>query len=437
MPSCQNFQRSFLHVSKRSCWPHYDPPTMSFPVSLPFITHHAVPLEEVITYDAPPSLATSTGTPLGTSPSGTMTVQLSKKNDFPGGWRTKTIEIMYDIPSGIQLSYHESPGSPFNGSTRKAYLPNNSEGRKLLARLKHAWSHGLIFTVGTSLTTGDSNVLTWSSIPHKSSLQGGQHGWPDHSYIVDCNNILDSLQVPQDPNDCMTSRPQPLLHDKQHAVKDEKIFYSAPVTLATSNALTGALRPPSSTSATGDCSICLDPLSQCHFVHIQGCGHAFHSKCINAYVNHELKCPICRMPIGEPQGKSPSGSMSIKLSSNDCPGFTNSKAIEITYDIPSGTQHAYHENPGSRHDSTIRTAYLPDNDEGRRLLTRLKYAWTHGLTFRIGTSLTTGTHNAVTWTSIPHKTSLHGGAHGFPDASFISNCNCSLDNLSVPVADAC
>jgi len=410
--------------------------TMSFPVPLPFVAHHAVLLEECLTYDAPPSLSMSTGTPLGKSPSGTMDVNLSR-TVFPGAWRTKTIEIKYDIPSGTQLSYHENPGSSYSGTTRTAYLPNNKDGRKLLARLKHAWAHGLVFTIGTSQTTGQNDAITWSSIPHKTSLQGGEFGWPDENYFSVCNAVLDSLQVPSDLQACTTSRPQQPLSIHRHTVRDERLFYTAPVSLATSNALRGTLQHPSCTLATGDCCICFDPLSQHRFVHIQGCDHAFHFTCINDYLNHELKCPICRHPIGDPQGKSPSGSMSINLSNNDCPGFPNSKAIEIVYDIPPGIQCSYHENPGSRYEGTSRMAFLPDTDEGRRLLTRLKYAWTHGLTFRVGTSLTTGTHNVVTWTSIHHKTSLRGGSHGFPDDNFISNCNGSLDALHVPDADAC
>ena len=77
---------------------------------------------------------------------------------------------------------------------------------------------------------------------------------------------------------------------------------------------------------------------------------------------------------------------------------------------------------------------MPDNDEGRNLLKRLKYAFTHGLTFTIGTSLTTGQSNVVTWSSIHHKTNLRGGAHGFPDPSYISNANEELDALGVPAS---
>ena len=51
--------------------------------------------------------------------------------------------------------------------------------------------------------------------------------------------------------------------------------------------------------------------------------------------------------------------------------------------------------------------------------------------------MTTGIPNQVTWTSIHHKTSLHGGIHGFPDPNYISNVNTELDNLGVPDAETC
>lgn len=242
---------------------------------LSFITNQGMAVEECLNYDALPSLATTgTGTTLGKMPSGSMTVTIGGK--FPCSFRTKTIEILYDIPSGIQLPYHEKPGNPFEGTTHIAYLPNNAEGRKLLIRLKHAWTHGLIFTIGTSLTSGKSDVVTWSSIPHKTSLNGGEYGWPDANYFAVANAAMDALLVPSDPKDCTTSGPQLVLGIPQHIVCNEKIVYTAPVSLATSASVAAALRPPSCTSSTGDCTICLDPLCQKNFVHIQGCNHAFH-----------------------------------------------------------------------------------------------------------------------------------------------------------------
>ena len=108
--------------------------------------------------------------------------------------------------------YHDHPGTPFAGTNRTAYLPNNEEGCHLLTRLKYAWNRGLIFTVGTSLTTQQRNVVTWASIPHKTSLQRGgtaygaqsnPHAFPDPNYLTNCHDTLDAHGVP-DADTCLS-----------------------------------------------------------------------------------------------------------------------------------------------------------------------------------------------------------------------------------------
>ena len=137
--------------------------------------------------------------------------------------------------------------------------------------------------------------------------------------------------------------------------------------------------------------------------------------------------------VGEPQGKSPSGTVSVSVSPNRCSGFKE-ETICITYNIPSGTQLSYHENPGKSYNGKTDTAYLPFNKEGKNLLKRLKYSFLHGITFTVGTSMTSGKRNMCTWASVHHKTSRSGGAHGFPDSNYFSNCNGELDFLGVPSA---
>ena len=95
------------------------------------------------------------------------------------------------------LLLHRNPGAAFTGvKNRVAYLPHNEDGRQLLMRLEWAFVHGLSLTVGTSLTTGQANSVTWSSIPHKSSRTVGSHGFPDPNYFANCNKALDDLSVP-------------------------------------------------------------------------------------------------------------------------------------------------------------------------------------------------------------------------------------------------
>lgn len=68
---------------------------------------------------------------------------------------------------------HSNPGKRFEGIQRTAYLPDNQEGKEVLHLLKKAFDQKLIFTVGTSVTTGMDNQVTWNDIHHKTSMTGG------------------------------------------------------------------------------------------------------------------------------------------------------------------------------------------------------------------------------------------------------------------------
>ncbi|GKY93857.1 E3 ubiquitin-protein ligase dtx3l [Mayamaea pseudoterrestris] len=188
--------------------------------------------------------------------------------------------------------------------------------------------------------------------------------------------------------------------------------------------------------SSSDCAICLNPLNATDVGQVKTCGHEFHLACVHNAIAHSSRCPLCNKNIVEPQGKMPSGDMVYRTWHNvSCTGFAHAGTIEINYSIPSGIQEEYHSSPGSHFLGAVRIAYLPDVSEGRFLLKRLVYAFEHGLTFTIGTSLSTGQLNVVTWASIHHKTSRSGGAHGFPDNSYFWNCNDELDALGVPRAD--
>ena len=67
-----------------------------------------------------------------------------------------------------------------------------------------------------------------------------------------------------------------------------------------------------------------------------------------------------------------------------------------------------HPNPGKWYSGTTRTAYLPDNPEGREISRLLRKAFEARLVFTIGKSNTTGQDNVVIWNDIHHKTSLSG-----------------------------
>jgi len=55
---------------------------------------------------------------------------------------------------------------------RTAYLPDNPEGRQILHLLRRAFEARLVFTIGTSNTTGRDNVIIWNDIHHKTKPNG-------------------------------------------------------------------------------------------------------------------------------------------------------------------------------------------------------------------------------------------------------------------------
>ncbi|XP_037043251.1 uncharacterized protein LOC119079443 [Bradysia coprophila] len=107
------------------------------------------------------------GTEVGTCPN--MKMKISKL-DVPcdGFTRFSTIVIEY-VTQRLR---------------RTAYLPDNETGREVLKLLEIAFERRLIFTVGTSNTTGQENVIVWN-IHHKTARQGGvaTYGYPDPEYF--------------------------------------------------------------------------------------------------------------------------------------------------------------------------------------------------------------------------------------------------------------
>lgn len=68
---------------------------------------------------------------------------------------------------------HPNPGVLYPGTDRVAYLPDSPEGNRVLRLLRRAFAQRLVFTIGTSMTTGMHNVITWNDIHHKTAILGG------------------------------------------------------------------------------------------------------------------------------------------------------------------------------------------------------------------------------------------------------------------------
>ena len=94
-----------------------------------------------------------------------------------------TIVINYSFQSGIQGKEHPNPGQSYGGTSRVAYLPNTPEGCEVLQLLRRAFTSRLVFTVGTSATTGLHNQITWNDIHHKTTTHGGPYGYGILMYV--------------------------------------------------------------------------------------------------------------------------------------------------------------------------------------------------------------------------------------------------------------
>ncbi|KAK2156913.1 hypothetical protein LSH36_202g06028 [Paralvinella palmiformis] len=142
------------------------------------------------------------------------------------------------------------------------------------------------------------------------------------------------------------------------------------------------------------------------------CKHTFCTSCIDeCFKKCGPKCPSCGQLYGTLTGSQPrNGRMTVqKTRYLRLPGFKKYGTIVIDYDIPSGTQGPEHPHPGKYYTGTHRTAYLPNNDEGNKVLRLLHKAFDARLIFTVGTSSTTGIDDSVTWNDIHHKTATYGG----------------------------
>ncbi|KAG9341440.1 hypothetical protein JZ751_019250, partial [Albula glossodonta] len=150
-----------------------------------------------------PSCKTIYGEKTGTQPKGKMEIY-SIPQPLPGHPDCGTIQIIYSIPPGIQGPEHPNPGQPYTcrGFPRLCFLPDNHKGRKVLELLKVAWTRRLIFTVGTSSTTGEPDTVVWNEIHHKTEMMSNisGHGYPDPNYL---DNVLSELAAQGVTEECL------------------------------------------------------------------------------------------------------------------------------------------------------------------------------------------------------------------------------------------
>lgn len=172
-------------------------PTVQLPQCEKHGFHHECILHCIVNESLKcPVCSTIYGRPMmGNQPDGTMTVE-NFDYRLPGHPEVSTIVITYYFPPSRQRADHPTPGRPLPGDTRRAFLPNNTQGQEILRLLRIAWERKLIFTVGISLTFGAAagERIVWNGIHHKTALSG-EHGFPDDTYYARVKDELAQLGV--------------------------------------------------------------------------------------------------------------------------------------------------------------------------------------------------------------------------------------------------
>jgi len=192
------------------------------------------------------------------------------------------------------------------------------------------------------------------------------------------------------------------------------------------------------------CTICLGDMDQgggpCRQLNL--CPHHFHSECLNQMLKTStspfLQCPICKKVHGVRTGNRPiNGSMNHQLENGSLPGHEGSGTITIYFHIQSGVQGPEHPSPGQPYTAHNfpRVAYLPDTPDGCRALHGLYLAWKQRLLFTVGTSMTSGRSNCVTWNDIHLKTQKSGSDHSYPDPNFLANLMQELAGFGITEAE--
>merc|ERR1711892_1403916 len=187
--------------------------------------------------------------------------------------------------------------------------------------------------------------------------------------------------------------------------------------------------PMTSSDLSETCSICCEPLPNDDSVSLSICGHKFHSPCIQQLLSHQtekhhIQCPNCQTIHGIKTGNQP---LEVKMMSRkhnaQVPGYSDCGMIVIHYSMGDGVQEDIHPNPGKPFYAKgfPRTAFLPDNQKGNHVFQPLTKAFRRRLIFTVGSSLSRGEEDCVTWNGIHHKTQIQDNrnGHGYPDLGYL------------------
>ncbi|KAH3786997.1 hypothetical protein DPMN_165116 [Dreissena polymorpha] len=181
------------------------------------------------------------------------------------------------------------------------------------------------------------------------------------------------------------------------------------------------------------CVICMEKINEPKKL---VCGHIFCRDCIDLSLSFKQTCPTCQCVCGKITGDQPPGKMTVKQIHGFCTGYETVGKIRINYDFFGGRQLETHPSPGKMYEGISRTAYLPDNEQGRNICKMLKVAFERKLVFTIGDSRTTGHDGVITWNDIHHKTDYRAYSQfGYPDPTYLERVTDELKAKGVTLDD--
>ena len=167
------------------------------------------------------------------------------------------------------------------------------------------------------------------------------------------------------------------------------------------------------------CSLCLEIFTENDdIVQLNECnGHFFHAQCkdstinIGQYVETNHQCPVCKKIYGQIEGNMPEdGKMKVMKISSSLAGYEGHGTIVIEF--------IFYRT--SEHHADHRLAYLPNNEEGNRVLLLICKAWEKRVLFTIGYSLSRNRDNCIILNGFHLKTSnVKNDPWGYPDSSYI------------------
>ncbi|XP_006869485.1 PREDICTED: E3 ubiquitin-protein ligase DTX3L [Chrysochloris asiatica] len=227
----------------------------------------------------------------------------------------------------------------------------------------------------------------------------------------------------------LTGLPKHLSKAKQYFLKREKSneHHETPIDSNDSKTASLPFKESASSAASGvdqedkdTCPICMDTITEKKV--LPNCKHEFCAVCIKKAMSMKPVCPVCLTFYGVQKGNQPDGVMDVYQIPSCLPGFQSCGTIVIKYTMKGGFQTKDHPNPGKKYIGVHRTAYLPDNEEGNKVLKLLRKAFEQKLIFTVGQSRTTGASDVITWNDIHHKTSVTGGpqCYGYPDPAYLN-----------------